>query len=209
MSIPRLFCAFVITLAGSSNAALVNISANTLAAPARTIVTSGGVLLPVGNAVRIGAFPVGAPVITSNSTFASVNALFVPIGENPSEDADGINGPLTISAAQGAGKYAGTINSVDNADSRFAEGTAIYIFIVDVPYSNLAAATEWAIFRDAAWTIPGTSTRTLTTSQIDVQSEMVVGTQSATNLRLAPIPEPSAAVLGLLGLAFSMRRRRR
>lgn len=196
--------------AAMSSAALVNIAANSLAgSPARNIISSLGDPLPVGSAIRIGTFPAGAPVITAASTFASVNALFVPLAESSSDPADGTTAPLEISSVQGAGKFAGTISNVDNGDTRFSAGTAIYIFALNAPYSNLSGATEWAIFRDSAWDIPTTATRTLTTSQIDVQSEMVVGVQGPASLRLVAIPEMSTTLLSISAMGLGLLRRRR
>lgn len=206
---PIIFPLLSCLLAGTAPAALVNIAANTLAEPVRDIFTTLGAPLPAGNAVRIGTFPAGDPVITPTSTFASVNALFVPLAEDPVDAADGTSPPLVISSVLGPGKFAGTINNVDNADSRFAPGTSLYIFVLDADYSNLAAATQWAIFRDPAWTIPTTATRTLTTSQIDSQSEMMVGIQSAGGIRLAVIPEVSSSVLIVMAAGLTGLRRRR
>ncbi len=206
----RIFLPLVsLLLAGTAPAALVNIAANTLAAPVRDIFTTTGSPLPAGNAVRIGTFPAGDPVITSASTFASVNALFVPLAENTSDPADGTTPPLVISSVLGDGKFGGTISNVDNADSRFAAATSLYIFVLDAGYSNLGEATQWAIFRDSAWTIPTTGTRTMTTSQIDSQSEVFAGTFSSGGITMAAIPEASSSALllafaGLLGL---LRRR--
>lgn len=206
MSFVRLSLLFSFLLVGAASAALVNISTNTLSPPARNVVTSDGTPLPIGNAIRIGTFPAGAPVISGTSTFASVNSLFVPMGEDLVDPADGTTAPLLTT---GAGTYAGTISAVNNSDARFPENRAIYIFVMDAAYANLGAATEWAIFRDPLWTIPGTGTRAMTTSQIDSQSEMVVGTWSSGSIRMAAIPEPSGLFLVIGSLPLLMRRCRR
>lgn len=197
-----------------ANAALVNIGSNTLAAPARLVVSTAGDVLPIGSMVRIGLFPAGAPVVTPATTFAQLNALFVPIGEDGASPADGTNGPgATNSNAAGGAGWAFTINSVDNTDARFAATTRIYLMVLDVAPAQMANAGNVLIMSDPGWTIPTTGVRTMTSAQIDSQAEVNYGLWGAAQLRMAPIagniPEPSTGVMALLaGLGLVARRRR-
>ncbi len=200
----------------ATQAALVNIAANSFAGTApKMLTTTAGLPLALGSVVRLGTFPAGAPTITAATTFAQLNALFVPIGETAGAD-DGTNGPLTINdtnpvnPAATRGSFGGTINAVQNTNASFAAATRIYMMVLDVPFTNMAAATQWAILSDAVtWTIPATATRTLTTSQIDV-ADAFAGVVLPTEIRLAPIiPEPSTGLMALLaGLGLVARRRR-
>lgn len=192
---------------GSSSAALVNILAQSFAGAApKMVVTSAGAQLPTGSVVRIGTFPNGVPA--SLSSFAQVNAAFVPLGES-AEAADGTNGPLTVNNVTSAGHFAGPINNVDNSDSRFGAGTRLYIMVLNAPFASMGSASEWAIMSDAGFTIPSSGATTLTTSAIDSQAEVFAGTWAANQIRMAPIPEPSTGLLGLLAVAGLMARRRR
>ena len=210
-SLSKVFLLIGITaLPTVSEAALVNIASNSFAAGGRMVVTSSGAPLAFGSVVRIGSFPTGVPA--GATTFAAVDSAFVPIGEDPGSAADGTNGPLTINDVNPTGTtrghYAGTISNVDNADPRFAAATRLYVFVLNAPPASQQTATEWAIFSDPAWTIPSTATRTMTTSAIDQPAEVFYGSLSGAEIRMAPVPEPSAAVLGLAGLGLLVRRRR-
>ena len=149
-----------------------------------------------------------------------VSAAFVPIGESATDANDGTNGPLTIndvntpnpSAARG--HYAGTINSVQNSDARFAAASRLYVFVLNAPPETMSLATEWAIFSDAAWTIPASGTRTLATSAITDAAEVFLGTYDGANAKIlmtAIVPEPGvtmlAGVFGMVLLAGGRRRR--
>lgn len=201
--------------AGEAGAALVNIGSNSFSGAGRLVTTSAGLPLAFGSIVRIGTFPTGIPAATS---FSVVSAAFVPIGESSTDANDGTNGPLTIndvntpnpSAARG--HYAGTINAVQNSDPRFAAATRLYVFVLNAPPEAMASATEWAIFSDAAWTIPSTSTRTLATSAINDATEVMLGTYDGVGAKIlmVPIPEPGVAMLsGVFGVVLLAGGRRR
>lgn len=197
----------------SSSAALVNISSNSWTSPGKFVVTSTGALLPVGSVVRVGIFA-SAPVITPSTTFASLNSTFTPLGENSSDTNDGTTGPLSINdvnpldALNTRGHYAGQISNVNNSDARFAAGTQLYVMVLNQPFSSMSSATEWAIFSDAAWTIPSTGPRSLTTVQINSSAEVFAGTNESGRILMVAIPEPSAAFLALGACALGLRRRR-
>lgn len=209
-----LILAVTLAAASVSSAALVNISSNSWTSPGKFVVTSTGALLPLGSAVRIGIFA-SAPVITSTTTFASINSLFTPLGENTADANDGSGGPLSINdinpldALNTRGHYAGQISGVENGDSRFSTGTRLYVMVLNQPAATMFDATEWAIFSDAAWTIPSTGARSLTTVQISDSSEVYAGTnESGRILMAAVVPEPSVSLLALGAVAFGLRRRR-
>jgi hypothetical protein len=201
--------------AGEAGAALVNIASNSFSGAGRLVTTSNGLPLAFGSIVRIGTFPTGIPAAT---TFSAVSAAFVPIGESSTDANDGTNGPLTINDVNpsnpGAvrGHYAGTISAVQNSDPRFATASRLYVFVLNAPPETMASATEWAIFSDAAWTIPASGTRTMATSAITDASEVFLGTYDGSNAKIlmVPIPEPGVAMLsGVFGLVLLTGRRRR
>ena len=201
--------------AGEAGAALVNIASNSFSGAGRLVTTSNGLPLAFGSIVRIGTFPTGIPAAT---TFSAVSAAFVPIGESSTDANDGTNGPLTINDVNpsnpGAvrGHYAGTISAVQNSDPRFATASRLYVFVLNAPPETMASATEWAIFSDAAWTIPASGTRTMATSAITDASEVFLGTYDGSNAKIlmVPIPEPGVAMLsGVFGLVMLVGGRRR
>ena len=98
--------------------------------------------------------------------------------------------------------------------SALPASTQLYVFAFNAGSfinnaSGFSGATEWAVIKDATNLSPadlGTRNGVLTTA---VGSEILIGTDSGVNVRMAAIPEPSR--LGLLGLGlagFSLRRRR-
>ena len=75
--------------------------------------------------------------------------------------------------------------------------------------SSFAGATEWAVVKDAGYTGPAdNNTRSLLLNAAS-GSEVVVGTDNGINVNLAAIPEPSRALLGMIGLGVLFIRRRR
>lgn len=214
MTIARLsFCLLTfLTVVPLVDAALVNIATNTLAGGSRLVFTSWGSPLPVGSMVRIGTFPTGVPVITPTITMATINAAFVPIGENTADANDGTNGPgVSFTSTVAGGGWGFTINNVENSDVRFGPGTRFYIMVLEVPPAQLNSATTALIMSDPVlWTIPSTGSRTMTTAQIDSADEVFYGIWAQTILRLQPrIPEPSTSLLTLLvGMGLMSRRRR-
>jgi hypothetical protein len=210
--------AALLALGCGASAALVNIAVNSWSGAApKVILTSGGQRLAANSAVRIGTFPNGIPSLFSDCA-AFMNA-FVPLGENASDPADGTNGPLfvnnvnTLNPADAAGHFAGTITAVDNADPRFTAGTRLYVMVLDAPFESRFSATSMALFSDpSGYTIPSTATRTLVTSVIDSQSEVIVGVMGQNNIMMSPMwcPEPGSGILfSSAGGALILRRDRR
>ena len=78
--------------------------------------------------------------------------------------------------------------------------------------ASFAGATEWAVVKDAGYTGPADSnTRSLLLNAAS-GSEIVVGTDNGVNVNLASasvVPEPSRALLGMIGLVALFVRRRR
>jgi hypothetical protein len=197
------------------NGAAVNIGTNTLAGTARGVLTTSGAPLPIGSMVRIGLFsPTATPArIAAATSFAELNSLFIPIGEDSSSAADGTNGPGAVNSQTVAGAPGGgwgfTINAVENSDSRFAAGLRLYLMILDVPAASLASASSALVISDPSWLIPAAGTRTMSTSVIGDQSEVFVGTYGPTSLTLSAVPEPTSVALGGLAALGLMARRRR
>jgi hypothetical protein len=149
---------------------------------------------------------------------------FVPMGENFEDNinlgtvtATGLPRitPRTINSVASQGRLAGQVanatvasgapNSLTSAG--VPAGTRIFLLVYNAPS---ATATELGIFSASTWTMPSDNliSPTLNTVAVDTEAEVYRGFLNASELRLAPIPEPSVAVLALFGFGLGVRRRR-
>lgn len=92
-------------------------------------------------------------------------------------------------------------------------GTQLYVFAFNAGtfLSGFAGSTEWAAVRDPQNTSrTGALARIVNLSNVDgTAGEVLVGTDSGVNVNLAAVPEPSRALLGMIGLVALFVRRRR
>jgi|GEM_PF-2530649 len=220
-----LFCGLT-----TSSKAVITISGNNSPGTRYLLASSTGVELPSGSAIRVGLFndPVTNAVILQGNNFASIDALFTPIGEGDAGGGNVVN-PLSINATPGRFSF-----SVLNITQAYLQaGLPLYYWAFN--NANPAQATEWAIFTndDSAnagtpWVVPvddpntgGSRTLTVTTANIDDASDLVRGTYGTSTtpplipgdpallaIRLSPIPEPSLAALCLTATGLWFRRRR-
>jgi hypothetical protein len=221
---PTLFITSILLLCGSALEASsgVVLVANTTAG-SRQFASFSGSLLPDGDLVRIGFFNTSGANLTTLQTsnvYATVNALFTPLGE----------GIANAGTESGAGQTAGTalqINSSGGAGNILAQytgistsypaavpGTLLYAWVFNTTYTNRANATQWGIFQAPTGTsnwiaAPDTSSATLNTNQSSFSA--IRGTVTSSQAQLANVPEPSTYALLGTGLltTFTLLRRRK
>ena len=207
----------LLTLSSSLTAATVSLSITSNGGPMFS--TSGGSLLAMGSAVRVGLFDLSGgnltTIQTSNDYFA-VNALFTPLGEN-----GGVTGAsaqpnnasttmLMINDFFGAGNILGQIGNIESAYLAAGRQLFAWVFNTAAPES----ASEWGIFSaTTGWNSPSTlGSETLATSEIDtiLRGSTTGGLTTSDRLSLSPVPEPGSLLLVIgSALAFSLRRSRR
>ena len=199
--------------------AAISVVGNNLGGSGRQFVDSTGTLLPDGNAVRVGFFnDVSANIhIISGNDFNSINALFRPLAEGAAGAGTVTTGSLaTRTQGTSSGRLTYVIDGV--TQSYLPAGTQLYVWVFN--NANPAAATQWAIFTnndDSPWVaavdnpdVPGSGDLSLPiqNSIIDDADDVLKGSLSAGQVRLAPVPEPGMAALCLAALTLAVRRRR-
>lgn len=92
--------------------------------------------------------------------------------------------------------------------STLSATTQIYIFAFNsgTLANHFSGSTEWAVAAASDWLRPSDdATKTLLLSSVDTASELKIGTDTGSNIRLAQAaPEPSTMVLVLVGVAGLM-----
>ena len=193
---------------------------------------SDGTDLATGSLIRFGTFSLTSAQITTNagnlslleSSFTELTSAVIGEG-NPAlgtSDNDPVN----------SGLFNHALNGIDTTPSGLnIAGKSLYYWVYNAP--TVVDSTQHGIFSSSLWTIPsggvldfGTSLDTdivnLTTNDegllLDPSAIVAVGsfgggtnvTGGGVEFNLAPIPEPSTAVLiaGTLGLGLALGRRR-
>jgi hypothetical protein len=190
---------------------------------------NGGDDLDVGNLVRVGFFALSDSQIVANQT----NYSFLLANFREFD-----NGVIGAGVGNTDGHFSGELTNNNASDVAFLAGKQVYIwtlFSTDISSeaSAIASATQHSILylpfaNDADWSFPddltpgrAPSLRDLTVGglgdSLSSDSRVLVGSfgpgtsavSGKPNFQLAPIPEPSTALLaglGLLGLATRRRR---
>jgi hypothetical protein len=189
---------------------------------------SAGGNIPTYSVVRVGYFDLSAPGVTSilqtSNNYAQINSLFTPLaeglpGSGTVTQADPITGnPITgnqliiNNAFDGVTSDPGHIfGQIGNISSSYIPvGSDLFVWVFN--NSNPLNATEWGIFSaSSGWEFPSDlGTEVLRTSELTPASVYRGSFNSPENeFRLAPIPEPSSAVMVMLvgGLWAGKRRR--
>jgi hypothetical protein len=190
---------------------------------------SGGGNIPAYSIVRVGFFDLSAPGLTNilqtSNDYSQINSLFTPLaeglpGSGTVQQADPTTG-LAITGNQIIinNAFNGTTSIFGHIYGQIANVNASYIpagsnlFLWVFNNSNPSNATEWGIFSaNSGWSFPSDlGTESLQTSEISLSS-VYRGSENSDNgleYRLAPIPEPSSAVmLMLVGGVWAGKRRR-
>ena len=68
--------------------------------------------------------------------------------------------------------------------------------------SSFSSSTEWAVLKAANWIFPSTDNTALNLKVVDIDlaTEILVGTDAGSDIRMLAIPEPSSASLLMLGV---------
>ena len=198
----------------AANAATITVVANTAVTGGKQYTSSTGALLS-GDLGTIGTFDTsGSNLLTlqTSNDFATVNALFKPLGENAG---------VGSGSETGVGQTAGTGLKINNTpttgdifaqltgatNTYVAQNTLLYAWVFNA--STTGAATEWGIFTaTTGWNMPNdVGSETLGSEEVN---SIIRGSSTSTTLRLANVvPEPSVASLSLVGALLGLVRRRR
>jgi hypothetical protein len=210
--------AFVFACFASSATAAVTVG-HTENGTVGEFLTSSGTAVAAGG-VSIGIFTNGGGTLitVSDSAVASATSFADLV-------ALGYKDVRSLSGATAAGGtdwdfplIGGSYNSI--AISALPAGTQLYVlafnagsFVSGAPSTSFAGATEWAVIKDTGDHLSpadlGTKSLLLNTV---VASDILVGGDKGNNVAmasLAAIPEPSRALLGLMGFMALLARRRR
>jgi PEP-CTERM motif len=199
-------------LATSQAAVTINLSGSPTAGPQFTIPT--GALIPDGSVVRVGTFAV-APA--PNATFASLRASFEEFGKitggSGTDNVTGVNtGRIQRSSIAGSGDA-----TSPQPDSFFAT-KQVYIWVYsgaasdNAPQGVFGSSTVYADQATAVSVSMGSFARAFGTFEdggppVSFTAGATAGTATAYRLA-APVPEPSASLLALLGVGLLSRRKR-
>ena len=213
----------LLTSAGLADAAIA-LSSNNSGGAGRVVTTSSSTAL-TGGSIRIGYFAdiVQSDTIMRGGDYAALQAIFIPLGEKTSVPSGGdvtnpvVAGDLPVPIGNiTAGKFNGTIDGIQN--SYAPSGTRIFLLISNSADPKTSAPTEWALISNAGWTVPTDDvlappslTMAVNTTNIGASQVWRGSLGSNTNLTLAAaaaVPEPSIAILCLVGVFAGLRRRK-
>jgi len=213
-----LFVAFLACVASPVSAAVTvghieNVSVGQFLSSSGSALTAGG--------VSIGIFTdgLGAPITVADSAFNTVTA-FADLIALGFKDIRSLSGATAAAGTDWAFPLAvsGSYNSI--AISALPAATQLYLlafnagsYVAGTPASSFASATEWAVVKDTtSHKSPsdlGTASLLLNTV---VPGDILKGTDNGNNVNmtaLGAVPEPSRALLGMIGLVALFVRRRR
>ena len=204
-------------LAGSaSSQAALSAFGNNLGDTGRVLADASGAPLNTPNIIRVGYFddPAANAAVLSSSNFSAIDALFKPVGEGLT------NGGTATTITATNGLFAFNIANIQQ--SYLPAGKLMFLWAFNS--ATPATATQWALFTNddtsgggSPWLspledagIPGSGDMTLSmqVDRVNDASDVIKGSLSGNQLRLAPIPEPSLLALLLTAVPFLARRRR-
>jgi hypothetical protein len=180
--------------------------------------SSSGAALSAGG-VSIGIFTdgLGAPITVADSVFNTVTS-FADLVALGFKDVRSLSGATAAGGTDWSFPLAvsGSYNSI--AISALPAATQLYLlafdagsYVAGTPSSSFAGATEWAVVKDTtSHKSPsdlGTSSLLLNTV---ISADILKGTDNGNNVNMTSfVPEPSRAILGMIGLGALFVRRRR
>jgi hypothetical protein len=211
--------AFVFACFASSATAAVTVGHIENATVGEFLTSSGAAVAAGGVSIGIFTNGGGTPITVSDSAVASATSFADLV-------ALGYKDVRSLSGATAAGgtdwdfpsPVSGSYNCI--AISALPAGTQLYLlafnagsFVSGAPSTSFAGATEWAVIKDTGDHLSpadlGTKSLLLNTV---IASDILVGADKGNNVAmasLAAIPEPSRALLGLMGFMALLARRRR
>ena len=207
--------ALLLAGSASSQAALL-VFGNNLGDTGRVLADASGAPLTTPNIIRVGYFddPAANAAVLSSSNFSAIDALFKPVGEGLT------NGGTATTITATNGLFAFSVANI--LQSYLPVGKLMFLWAFNA--ATPATATQWALFTNddtsgggSPWLspledagIPGSGDMTLSmqVDRVNDASDVIKGSLSGNQLRLAPIPEPSLLALLLTALPLLARRRR-
>lgn len=177
------------------------------------VLTQLGSSLSAGWALRVGTFDTSggnSAVISTSTSFATLNDLFTPVLEGGSAGGTLSSNPSAYYATvnDAFGNDGAFFQQIDDV-TLFAENTPLHLWVFNS--ADPGSATEWGIFSGSGWMVPASfATVVMDTASID---SVLRGSFDGSNFRLSSVvvvPEPSGAVLlmsGTLLLGFWRGRR--
>ena len=207
--------ALLLAGSASSQAALL-VFGNNLGDTGRVLADASGAPLNTPNIIRVGYFddPAANAAVLSSSNFSAIDALFKPVGEGLT------NGGTATTITATNGLFAFSVATI--LQSYLPVGKLMFLWAFNA--ATPATATQWALFTNddtsgggSPWLspledagIPGSGDMTLSmqVDRVNDASDVIKGSLSGNQLRLAPIPEPSLLALLLTALPLLARRRR-
>lgn len=206
MKLVSLILSAVALLVGASNAATVSVGRGignpgvTAQLANGTALTGGGYYFAVGTFTNSeGSTQI--PAVTDLASFQAAIAAF-----------DVFSSTTTATTGVTAGTLTGTLAGLGGADTSVFNNRPMYFLVGNG--STFANSTQFAIFSMATPTAFPTNVQNSDTVPVTISGGAVItplsgaGTVNGNNLQLVLVPEPSAALLGLLGVVGLIRRRR-
>jgi len=194
------------------------------------IMSASSTPLDFGDAVRVGHIAEGdLSEFSSSNDFSALDALFVPLAESiadrgtltpsPNPGSPAVDGGLPFVNDAGMPSVDGDIgHTITGVDIGFGSGSGTQLYLWVFNASDPANATEWGIFTGPLFATPavdfapalvlGSGIMTVTVGATTVTDGIVRGSSAVGGFALAPIPEPSSAILMLTALTLVFRRRR-
>jgi hypothetical protein len=181
------------------------------------LTSSGGAVGAGGVSIGIFTDIGGTPITVADSVFNTVTSFadLIALGY---KDVRSLSGATAAGGTDWAfpSPVSGSYNSI--AISALPANTQLYLlafdagsYVAGTPGSSFSGATEWAVIKDTgSHKSPsdlGTSSLLLNTV---ISADILKGTDNGNNVNMVSfVPEPSRALLGMIGFAGLMLRRRR
>lgn len=207
---------FAIGLAASSHAASIvlvqNSTVGQFVSDTGTTLTSGGVSVGYFSGAEPSSVQIQA--LAAGSAFSDLIALgYVDVRTT------------TITSAlpdwDNPSPASGTVQYTFGNPGTIPSGKQMYVvafnsggFVAGTPATSFAGSTGWAVIKESTFTSPTTSLGSVVFNlQNAAGAEIIVGTDfgdnSGKDVRLSAVPEPSRALLGIIGVVALFVRRRR
>jgi hypothetical protein len=204
------FAFVAVSLAASQAAVTINLSGSPTTGPQFTV--PGGALIPDGSTVRLGTFDA---VPTAGATFAQLAASFQEFGKIATgSGTDNVSGANTGRIQRS--NIAGGADAASPQPDSFFASKPVYIWVYSGASAETAAQGVFGsatTFKDQATAVSvsmGSFVSAFGTfADGGAPASATLNAGAATAYRLAaPIPEPSASILALLGIGLLSRRKR-
>jgi hypothetical protein len=204
-----------------SNAAISVAINNSGSSGVYVLSDASGNPLPSGSIIRVGYFvneATNLPIISGNN-YNALNSIFRPLGEGLANGGTAVADPIAIGTT--AGRYVETVTDITGS---YFNSTTPQLYIIATNALSLnSTPTQWAVFTNNDGTSPWIAPEDIagevipvifraTTANVDDANDLARGTYAnvggVSQIRLAPVPEPTTLASVLLGGLALLRRRR-